>query len=212
MGVENRPDGSDRHMLANHYGPYLLTRLMIPLMHRGSRIVNISSRAHYAGSLAIDGGKVLDDQPSSSGGAGSASGLGSWWSGPLWLRQYSRSKLCNVLFTQQLQQRLKDRGISAFSVSPGFVNTSIFNNVPSVLRSLMRPLINTIALTPAQGARTGIYAALSPELKDRNALFLHDCKEKEPSALAGDVVLGQRLWDASEKFVKISQINDQAYF
>jgi NAD(P)-dependent dehydrogenase (short-subunit alcohol dehydrogenase family) len=40
--------------------------------------------------------------------------------------QYAQSKLCNVLFTAELQRRLQGRGIIATSVSPGFVNTTIF--------------------------------------------------------------------------------------
>lgn len=40
--------------------------------------------------------------------------------------QYAQSKLCNVLFTAELQRRLQGRGIVATSVSPGFVNTTIF--------------------------------------------------------------------------------------
>jgi NAD(P)-dependent dehydrogenase (short-subunit alcohol dehydrogenase family) len=40
--------------------------------------------------------------------------------------QYAQSKLCNVLFTAELQRRLQQRGIVATSVSPGFVNTTIF--------------------------------------------------------------------------------------
>ena len=45
---------------------------------------------------------------------------------PARLSQYSRSKLCNVLFTLELQQRLQPRRITSYSVSPGLVDTSIF--------------------------------------------------------------------------------------
>lgn len=40
--------------------------------------------------------------------------------------EYAQSKLCNVLFTAELQRRLQGQGILATSVSPGFVNTTIF--------------------------------------------------------------------------------------
>jgi NAD(P)-dependent dehydrogenase (short-subunit alcohol dehydrogenase family) len=35
-------------MLVNHLGPFLLTGLLLPSMTAGSRIVNVSSRAHFA--------------------------------------------------------------------------------------------------------------------------------------------------------------------
>jgi NAD(P)-dependent dehydrogenase (short-subunit alcohol dehydrogenase family) len=38
----------DQHMLVNHLGPFLLTGLLLPSMTAGSRIVNVSSRAHFA--------------------------------------------------------------------------------------------------------------------------------------------------------------------
>jgi NAD(P)-dependent dehydrogenase (short-subunit alcohol dehydrogenase family) len=38
----------DHHMLVNHLGPFLLTGLLLPQMASGSRIVNVSSRAHFA--------------------------------------------------------------------------------------------------------------------------------------------------------------------
>jgi hypothetical protein len=41
--------------------------------------------------------------------------------------QYACSKACNILHTRELQDRYQqDRGIIATSVSPGFVNTTIF--------------------------------------------------------------------------------------
>ncbi len=58
------PDGQDAHLVANHLGPYLLTRLLLPAMKAGSRVVNVSSRAHYQGSLSIKEGQIVD-QPSS---------------------------------------------------------------------------------------------------------------------------------------------------
>ncbi|GLC42951.1 hypothetical protein PLESTB_000288500 [Pleodorina starrii] len=92
MGVPPAADGSDRHLTVNHLGPYLLTRLLLPNMTHGSRIVNVASRAHYGGSLSLITGP--------SGGAEAVrNDTHHWW----W--QYARSKLCNVLFTAELQRR-----------------------------------------------------------------------------------------------------------
>lgn len=45
---QSSADQVDHHMLVNHLGPFLLTGLMLPLMTAGSRVVNVSSRAHFA--------------------------------------------------------------------------------------------------------------------------------------------------------------------
>lgn len=53
----------------------------------------------------------------------------------------------------------------------------------------------------AQGAATVLYAALSPELEGRNALYLHGCKEAQASKLGQDRALAKQLWLASEQAV-----------
>lgn len=40
-------------MQPNHFGPYLLTRLLLPLMAAGGRVVNVASEAHRRGSLRV---------------------------------------------------------------------------------------------------------------------------------------------------------------
>lgn len=41
------------HMTPNHFGPYLLTRLLLPMMAPGSRLVSVASEAHRRGSLRV---------------------------------------------------------------------------------------------------------------------------------------------------------------
>ncbi|MEW5307831.1 MAG: hypothetical protein WDW38_011102 [Sanguina aurantia] len=184
MGLANTPDtNADRHMAINHVGPFLLTKLLLPAMAKGARIVNVASRAHLFGSLHFDAQGRLDQHPS-------------WW-----MAQYSRSKLANVLFTAELQQRVgTSQGINCYSVSPGAVNTPIFSRLP-LLSWLAVPLASLVMRTPAHGARTVLYAALSPELEGKHVLFLHDEHSQEPAAAAKDPVLAERLWVYSETLV-----------
>ncbi|GIM09029.1 hypothetical protein Vretimale_12922 [Volvox reticuliferus] len=123
--------------------------------------------------------------------------------------QYSRSKLCNVLFTAELQRRYgydspfaltaaksSSRGIGdgsssnlpviggigAHAVSPGLVDTGIIRYLlPGQLRWLLAPL-RPFFRTPEQA---------------RNALFLHDCRERQPSVAARDPRLAADLWRVS---------------
>lgn len=59
MGVGPGPGGADQHLAVNHFGPFLLTNLLLPCMEPGSRIVNVASRAHYWGWLAVKDGCVV---------------------------------------------------------------------------------------------------------------------------------------------------------
>ncbi|KAG2435989.1 hypothetical protein HYH02_011702 [Chlamydomonas schloesseri] len=288
MGVSPAPDGTDRHLTANHLGPYLLTRLLLPHMTavavappqqlqppaaaqvagaggavsgtgspaaaatatasggpavaapgvaaagggggRG-RVVNVASRAHYAGRLALVTGPP--------GSEGIANDTKHWW----W--QYARSKLCNVLFTAELQRRYGSSGggrggIIATAVSPGLVDTGIFRYLlpewAQWLKVPLRPL--GLFRTPAQGAEVVIYAASSPDLDLAAApsappgsaagftagsggatrrptapagppLFLHDCREMQPSAAARDPRLAADLWRVSAALVGLPE-DDQA--
>ena len=145
MGPPDGPDGRDRHLWANHLGPYLLTRLLMPAMPSdgSGRVVNVASRAHYWGRVGVARRRrprrpAEPEQPDSRQGAGgeaSASGSRSGGSGGggagvedgdggnsgssggggwqwefadhprHWFPKYCRSKLCNVLFTRELQRR-----------------------------------------------------------------------------------------------------------
>lgn len=191
MAVPPDPrDGLDGHLRPNHFGPFLLTCCLgNSLDPRGSRIVNVGSRAHFQGTLVID--------PTTHAIQGTPRH---------WYTQYARSKLCNVLWTLELQRRLLKAGppgehITAYCISPGRVATNIFNNIPGCLRPLVQGLARVCFKTPAQGATTVVHAATAPELHGRHVLHLKNCQEAPVSAAGRDVVLAKRLWDVSERFV-----------
>jgi hypothetical protein len=135
MGPGPREDGEDRHLWANHLGPYLLTRLLLPAFPKDGtgRVVNVASRSHYWGSVTVRRGDEVRDggrSSSSKGGAGSgssgaASGSSSS-SGPWkfdrqprsWFSQYARSKLCNVVSRSIRFERLGTMSSPAQSPFP----------------------------------------------------------------------------------------------
>lgn len=181
MGVGPDPDGLDGHLRPNHVGPFLLTCLLAPSLHSNARVVNVGSNAHYRGSLHIGADDRIQGTPRT------------------WYGRYARSKLCNVLFTLELQRRLPaDSHIVACCVSPGRVYTNIFNNVPGCLRPMLHTLASCCFQTPEQGARTVVYACTSPAVS-RRSLYLHDGKERVPSSAARDAALAAALWRASER-------------
>lgn len=63
MGLPLTANREDRHLLVNHYGPYLLTRLLLPALAPGARVVFVASRAHEQGRLTVRSGRVEGTPP-----------------------------------------------------------------------------------------------------------------------------------------------------
>jgi len=102
-------DGFELQIGTNHFGPFALTGLLLErlLATQGSRVVTMSSIGHrmghiYADDLHFDGG------------------YRAW-------PAYGQSKLANLLFTYELQRRLKAAGATTCSVAahPGWARTEL---------------------------------------------------------------------------------------
>lgn len=65
------------------------------------------------------------------------------------------------MFTAELRKRVSGLGVAALAVSPGFVATPMVRNPTPWF---LQPLVSLLAQTPAQGARTVLFAATAPHL------------------------------------------------
>jgi retinol dehydrogenase-12 len=108
------------------------------------------------------------------------------------MREYSVSKLANVLHAQELARRLEGTGVTTYALHPGTIASDIWRGVPWPLR----PLIKRRMDTPEQGARTPLYCATSEEVSGESGLYYDDCRRKEPAA-AATAELGAELWRRS---------------
>ena len=91
-GRHHTVDGLERTVSVNYVGPYLLTRLLLPIMHEGSRIVNMASCVYAIGHLDFPDFFERGRK-------------GSFWRIPI----YSNTKLAITLFTLDLAERLRQR-------------------------------------------------------------------------------------------------------
>jgi dehydrogenase/reductase SDR family protein 13 len=57
--------------------------------------------------------------------------------------------------------------------------------------------------SPAEGAKTSLYCATSPEVAGESGHYYDDCRRKEPSAVATPE-LAAELWDRSVAWVGLS--------
>jgi NAD(P)-dependent dehydrogenase (short-subunit alcohol dehydrogenase family) len=170
-------DGFELTFGVNHLGHFALTMALLDRLAESgpARVVCVSSDAHYQA-------KGID-----------FTALRRRTRGITGLQAYAVSKLCNVLFAQELARRAENRGITTYALHPGVVASDIWRRVPWPVRSMMTARM----LTTEQGAATSLYCATSPEVAKQTGRFYDNCREREPSAVATEQ-LGKILWERSE--------------
>ena len=158
-------DGLECTFALNHMGYFVLTAgLWERLLASGAaRIINTASAAHEGATLDFD-----DLQSAKSFGA---------------VKTYGRSKLCNILFTRELARRLRDTGVTAHCLHPGFVATR-FADQSGGLISHFAWLAKLFAISPAEGAKTIIYLASSADVAEMTGENFYKCLPIIPSPAA----------------------------
>lgn len=187
------PQNLEIQMGVNHVGHFLLTNLLLPALHASSgnaRVVHVSSRAHErARSLGLDD-LNWEKKPYSSAEA------------------YNRSKLANVLFSNELNRRCREMGIYSNALHPGVVRTDLarymMQNMNFIAKTTIKaayPVYWYLLKDAFHGAQTTLYCACSPELEGVGGKYFSDLKEKMPNRLALDEDLAHELWSISEEWV-----------
>lgn len=195
-------DGFETQFGTNHLGHFALTAELMPLIEKGERprIVNLSSRGHHLAPVDFD-------DPNFERRA-----YDKW-------QAYGQSKTANVLFTRGLEDRCGARGIHAYAVHPGGIQTNLGRHMSEEDRAWMMSRIRKLAednpgappqgfKTIPQGAATTCWAATAEELEGRGGLYAEDCRIAEVSEdspaggvrpYALDKANSDRLWALSEK-------------
>ena len=169
----------------NHFGHFLLTNLLMPLVKRaapGARILNVSSMAHEPGVMQWDDVNWKETSYSS-------------------IKAYSQSKLANVLFTTELARRGEGSGVTVYSLHPGVIATDLgrhardtFGPLGACIMALSKPFIKTVE----SGAQTTIYCAVEESISEQSGRYYSDCREKALLPHAASAEDAKRLWEISE--------------
>lgn len=179
-------DDIELTMATNHYGPFLLTHLLIDLLKKSapSRIVIVASSLYRLASFNLDNPNPVNTLP-----------------GYL----YYASKEANILFTRELARRLEGTGVTANCLHPGVVDTGIWRSVPAPL-SWPLALINKLFFkTPVQGSQTTVMLTVDDKLSTTTGKYFSDCRESTLSTSASDMNKAKKLWEISEKMVKLEE-------
>ncbi|KFP65169.1 WW domain-containing oxidoreductase, partial [Cariama cristata] len=130
-------DGLESTFQVNHLGHFYLVQLLEDVLRRSSpaRVVVVSSESHRFTEIKDSSGKLDFSLLSPS--------KKEYWA----MLAYNRSKLCNILFSNELNRRLSPHGVTSNSVHPGnMIYSSIHRNwwVYTLLFTLARPFTKSM--------------------------------------------------------------------
>jgi len=187
-------DGFELQFGVNHLGHQALTALLFERINAtpGSRIVNVASQAHRGGKIDFSDLQWQDR-------------------GYKKMASYGQSKLANLLFTFELDRRLKASKCETKSVAahPGWTATDLQRH--SVSARFFNPLL---AMKPEQGALPTLRAATDPDVKGGE--YFGPCGVLElrgnpvevgSSKRARDAKSAAKLWQVSEELTGVRFAN-----
>jgi NAD(P)-dependent dehydrogenase (short-subunit alcohol dehydrogenase family) len=170
-------DGFEKTFALNHLAAFLLTYELRE--HIRGRVVTVSSWGHNLARFSWDDLHTMNKWTSETG-------------------VYGASKLCNIWFTRELAKRMKAKGVTSNAVHPGAV-ASNFGATGSWLYRLGTRIAKPLLLTSAQGARTSVYLASSPEVDDVTGEYFKNKRIAKISKRARDDAEAAKLWQLSEQ-------------
>lgn len=175
-------EGFETQWAVNHLAPFLLTHELLPLLSAAplARVVTVSSGSHYHTRLRWN-----DLQ------------LRRGYNG---LLAYKQTKLCNVLFTAELNRRLGPHStVRAFAADPGLVFTEMgFKGNPWLVRFVWG-WRRRGGIPPEESARGVVFLATEPSIQHADEIYWKHGRPKAPDPAALDPAAARRLWDISAR-------------
>jgi NAD(P)-dependent dehydrogenase (short-subunit alcohol dehydrogenase family) len=184
-------DGFELQFGTNHLGHFALTNLLLPSVT--DRVVTVSSTMHRAGTI------VLDDL--------------NWQRRPYSAeRAYGQSKLANLLFTLELQRRLRAAGsaVRATAAHPGWASTNLQSHSGSRAKDAVMKAGNLLFGTSADQGALPILFAATADVPSGSYIgpggrfgFRGDPAPVGRTAAAKDLAMAERLWAASAELTGV---------
>jgi NAD(P)-dependent dehydrogenase (short-subunit alcohol dehydrogenase family) len=183
-------DGFEGQLGVNYLGHFLLTGLLLPLLHRTpkSRVVSLYSLAANWGGMRFE-----DLQFERKYDAAKA---------------YSQSKMACLMFAVELNRRLRAAGypVAALAAHPGFSQSDLGRHLAPWMRVMLSVAGSVLMQSAAAGALPTLYAALGQDLHGGEATGPGGRNEiKGPPTVvdvnrqAQDQAGRERLWAISER-------------
>ncbi len=195
-------DGLEETFAVNHLGHFLLVQMLFEQLAPPSRVVVVSSGTHdpqrrtgmpaprytSASDLARPDPAWAQDDTAVTAGR----------------RRYTTSKLCNILFTYELQRRLGGRGVTFNVFDPGLMpGTGLARDYPAYQRLVWRYLLPALTLvnrdinTPRRSAAALARLVTDPSLEAVSGRYFSGARLADSSTESHDPAKAADLWDTS---------------
>ena len=181
-------DGFESQLGTNHLGHFALTNLLLPKV--SDRVVTVSSMMHLIGKISL---KDLN-----------------WMARPYFAwPAYGQSKLANLLFTSELQNRLDGSGspVKSLAAHPGYSATNLQGQTGNAFGTKFWAAANKLGTDADFGARQTLYA-VAADLPGNSFIgpkfAMRGPTGPSPrSPLASSASTARALWDLSERLTDV---------
>ncbi|XP_042269690.1 dehydrogenase/reductase SDR family member 13-like [Thunnus albacares] len=193
LGAGRTEDGFGVAFGVNHLGHFLLTNLLLERLQQSgsSRVVTVAALLHHLGNI---------DFPLLASNKDLVSGQSTWHN----FKAYSNSKLCNVLFTRELANRLEGTSVTCYSLHPGVIYTELCRSMSLWQQLLMMPFAKLFFLDPDGGSQTTLHCALQEGIEPLSGRYFSNCALQQVGAKGRDDALAKKLWEVSERLTSLS--------
>ncbi len=173
-------DGIETTFAVNHLAYFLLTNLLLDKLKAApkARIVNVASQASMMGKINFDD---LNYRKSYSA-----------------MKTYSQSKLANIMFTYELDKRLKGTNVVVNCLHPGVIRTNFGKGLKGFTGAVFQNL-GGLMRTAEKGAETVLWLASSKEAENVSGKYFKDKAEIKSNKLSYDSEVQKKLWEVSEQ-------------
>jgi len=178
-------EGLEYMFAVNYLAPFLMTNLLMESLKKScrARIINIGSNAEKYAKFDI---RNLQGERSFSG-----------------MKQYSLTKLCNLMFTYEFARNLQDSGVAVSCLHPGGVRTRIMQHYswkspPKMIWFMLYPFLQT-----PEKASGYIAHLINAETSSIHGKYFTKGKRAMSSSLSMDQELSRQLWKLSEEMTNV---------
>jgi len=164
-------DGFEMTFAVNHLAHFLLTDLLLDLIKKSgySRVINVASMAH-ASEIYFDN---LQHEKFYEG-----------------YSAYALSKLCNILFTYELAEKLSGSKTTVNCLHPGVIRTKLLHAGWGFGGSELN-----------EGSKTPVHLATSQEVEKITGKYFVNCAQSNSSDISYNQEKRKLLWEISEKMI-----------
>jgi NAD(P)-dependent dehydrogenase (short-subunit alcohol dehydrogenase family) len=188
-------DGFELQFGTNHLGHFALTGLLLDRMLpvAGSRVVTVSSNGHRAGRVNFD--DLQSERRYSR------------------VRAYGQSKLANLMFTYELERRLRAAEAATIAVAahPGTAHTELTRHLPGLLQTAQAVAGGVFTQSATMGALPTLRAATDPAVRGGDyygpsgwGQMTGYPVQVSSSSRSHDEAAQQRLWAESERLTGVT--------